>query len=86
MIDGAGFRWTSVKGEQALMPNPASGYYAAGFGHLGHGAARISSIVEASCSLPRPHFNIVLHILFFVLLPSAHPWMFSDRTWIFFEI
>ncbi len=44
MIDGAGYSWTNVKGALRQMPNPAGGYYAAGVGHTGNGAARITRL------------------------------------------
>lgn len=42
MIDGAGYSWTNVKGEQVQMPNPQGGYYDLGVGHTGNGYARIT--------------------------------------------
>lgn len=42
MIDGAGYKWTDVKGSQQQMPNPSSGNYALGVGHTGNGYARIT--------------------------------------------
>jgi len=44
MIDGAGFRWTNVRGAQQQMPNPAGGFYALGEGNFGHGHARITRV------------------------------------------
>ena len=42
MIDGAGYNWTTVKGDQKPMPNPTGGYYALGQGHTGNGYAKIT--------------------------------------------
>ncbi len=42
MIDGAGYNWTNVKGEQVQMPNPSGELYDLGTGHSGNGYARIS--------------------------------------------
>ncbi len=44
MIDGAGYKWTNVKGSLQPMPNPSGGYYASGVGHTGNGAARITRL------------------------------------------
>ena len=44
MIDGTGYSWTNVKGEQAQMPNPSGGSYSLGVGHTGNGYARITPI------------------------------------------
>ncbi len=42
MIDGAGYKWTNVKGALQQMPNPSGGYYASGVGHSGNGHARVT--------------------------------------------
>ena len=44
MIDGAGYSWTTAKGNLEQMPNPSGGYYASGVGHSGNGAARITNM------------------------------------------
>jgi hypothetical protein len=44
MIDGAGYEWTTVRGEQTPMPNPEGGTYALGLGHEGNGYARITLV------------------------------------------
>ena len=47
MIDGAGYGWTSERGELVLMPNPAdsNSYYGSGVGHAGNGVARITRLI-----------------------------------------
>lgn len=43
MIDGAGYKWTNVRGPLIPMPNPSTGgNYATGTGHTGHGVAKIT--------------------------------------------
>lgn len=44
MIDGSGYRWTTVKDSLYQMPNPLGGYYNIGIGHNGQGYCRISKI------------------------------------------
>lgn len=47
MIDGAGYGWTSERGELVPMPNPAdsNSYYGSGVGHAGNGVARITRLI-----------------------------------------
>ncbi len=42
MIDGAGYNWTNVKGEQVPIPNPLGGFYELGVMHTGNGHAKIT--------------------------------------------
>lgn len=42
MIDGAGYKWTNVKGSLEQMPNPFGEFYSSGQGHTGNGFARIT--------------------------------------------
>lgn len=42
IIDGAGYNWTTVKGSQVQMPNPAGSLYSLGQGHSGNGHAKIT--------------------------------------------
>lgn len=44
MIDGLGYSWTNVIGEQEQMPNPEGGFYELGIGHSGEGYAIINYI------------------------------------------
>ncbi len=44
MIDGAGYLWTHVKGDQEEMPNPTGELNAIGVGHSGNGYAKITYI------------------------------------------
>ena len=42
MIDGHGYNWTNVVGDQTQMPSPTGGYYSEGWGNSGNGYARIT--------------------------------------------
>ena len=47
MIDGSGYSWSNVKGNQSQMPNPNGGSYSLGVGHSGNGYARITFLTSA---------------------------------------
>lgn len=42
MIDGYGYKWTHVRGEQTLMPSPLGGYFSAHQGNSDSGFVRIT--------------------------------------------
>ncbi|MEG1900404.1 MAG: glycine rich domain-containing protein, partial [Bacilli bacterium] len=44
MIDGLGYNWTNVKGNQTQMPKPDGTLYPIGQGHIGNGYAKITLI------------------------------------------
>jgi hypothetical protein len=44
MIDGAGYSWTNVKGNQQQIPNYNGEYFSLGQGNIGNGYGRITLI------------------------------------------
>ena len=46
MIDGAGYEWTTTKGNYKVMPNPTGGNYASGEGRTGNGYCIITVTYE----------------------------------------